>query len=59
MTTPFFGSESSRSETTLPLLELTPFDDDALESVTFPGNVTSAEPSCADFAVFVIATFTV
>jgi hypothetical protein len=59
VTTPFFESESCRSETTLPLLELTPVDDDALESVTFAGNVTYAEASRVEVVVFVIATFTV
>src|SRR6185503_10796364 len=53
-----FGSESCRRETTLPLLELLPVDDDALDRATFAGNVTSAEPSCDDFAVFLITTFT-
>ena len=64
MTTPFFGSESCRSETTLPLIVIFQAAGDPAgnagspESVTFAGNVMSAEPSCDDLAVFVIATFT-
>ena len=63
VTTPFFGSESCRSETTLPFLEIRqaagdPAGSVAFESVTLAGNVMSAEPSCDDLAVFVIATFT-
>jgi hypothetical protein len=48
----------------LPLLEICqavgdPAGKDALERVTFAGNVISAEPSAEDLAVFVIATLTV
>src|SRR5689334_9009626 len=58
-----FGSESCRSETTFPFLEICQAAGDpagrfAPESVTLAGNVTSAEPSWTDLAVFVITTFT-
>ena len=48
VTTPFFGIESCRSETRLPFLEILqkvgdPSGNAALETVTFAGNLTSAE----------------
>jgi hypothetical protein len=48
----------------LPLLEICqaagdPAGNEALDSVTFAGNVTSPDPSVEDLAVFVIATVTV